>query len=248
MKPAIEIVDVELDYAGGPVLRGVSLTVAAGEIVTVAGPSGSGKSTLLRVILGLAAPRRGVVRLAGVDASKDGRILVPPEERHLAVVFQDLALWPHLTVAGNLEFVLSARRLERARRRRRIADLLGQVGLGDKAKALPGELSGGEQQRLAIARALAQEPKALLLDEPLSSIDVDLREELIELFSSLLAAKRLTTLLVTHDPREATALGQRIVILESGKVVASGTVDDLAVAPATSFIRAFLAALGRGSE
>ncbi len=243
MTPAIEIEDLTLAYGDKRVLHGISLTVDAGEAVAVVGPSGSGKSSLLRAVLGLAAPRSGIVRFGGVEVSRDRRILVPPEQRRLAVVFQELALWPHLSVAGQLAFGLRARGVKRAERRARIAAMLERVGLDGRRDAFPDELSGGEQQRLAIARALVLQPAALLLDEPLSSLDVALKTELLELFRTLLSDGQLTTLLVTHDPREAAALGHRIAILEEGRLTQIGTLAELRSDPAHPFTGAFLEAL-----
>ncbi len=243
MTPAIEIDGLELDRGGATVLRGVSMAVDAGEVVAVVGPSGSGKSTLVRAILGLAMPRRGAIRIHGRRVSEDGRVLVPPEERHLAVVFQDLALWPHMTVARHLDFVLAARGVRRGERRSRAAAVLEQVGLAQRASALPGELSGGEQQRVALARAWVQEPAALLLDEPFSNLDVALKEELVGLLRNLLREKGLSTILVAHDPWEAVALSRRMVVLESGRVRAVGTLDDLRRAPGSRFLEAFLKAV-----
>jgi ABC-type Fe3+/spermidine/putrescine transport system ATPase subunit len=241
MRPAIEISDLELGYRDETVLSGVSLEVGDGETVAVVGPSGTGKSTLLRAVLGLATPRRGVIRIRGREVSANGRSLVPPEERHLAVVFQDLALWPHMTVESQLDFVLASRGVGRVERRARAAGMLEKVGLASRKSALPGELSGGEQQRVALARALVQEPAALLLDEPFTSLDVALKAELIELLGSLLREKRLPALLVAHDPLEALALADRIVVLESGRVSASGSFEELrGQAPRSRFLAAFV--------
>ncbi len=236
---AIEVEDLSLSYGRGRVLRNVSLTVGAGEVLAVAGPSGSGKSSLLRAVLGLTAPEHGTVRLGGAEVSRSGRLLVPPEERRLAVVFQDLALWPHLSVAGNLAFGLRAQGVDKAARNERISAMLDRVALAGKADAWPGELSGGERQRVAIARALIGQPDALLLDEPLASLDVALKEELLALFRELLGERRIATLLVTHDPQEAAALGHRIAILEGGHVVQIGTPSELRADPRGHFAEVF---------
>jgi ABC-type Fe3+/spermidine/putrescine transport system ATPase subunit len=152
------------------------------------------------------------------------------------MVFQDLALWPHLTVYGNLSFGLEARRMKPTERAKRIQDVLSRVGLVTKAQSYPGELSGGERQRVAIARALVVDPLAVLLDEPLSNLDLALKDELLEMFRSLLHERQVPAIYVTHDPREASALGDRIAVLDSGKIVQEGTVDTLRSAPATPFI------------
>lgn len=227
--------------AGTHRLAGVSLSVAPGEIVALCGPSGGGKSSLLHVLLGLTAPDRGTVHVGGRPASEAGRILVPPEARNLAMVFQDRALWPHLTVAGNLEFGLAARGVPRAERSARILAALAAVGLADHADVYPARLSGGEQQRVGIARALVLDPVAVLLDEPLANLDVALKEDLLALLGAGLRAAHLAAVFVTHDPREAAAIADRVVLLEGGAVTQDGTLAELADAPATPFARAFAA-------
>jgi ABC-type Fe3+/spermidine/putrescine transport system ATPase subunit len=240
MRQAIALESVSLAFRGEAVLSGVSLAVAEGETVGVLGPSGSGKTSLLRLVLGLAAPLSGAVNLDGRVASRDGRILVPPEERRLAVVFQDLALWPHLRVDGNLAFALAAQGVPRAERASRIEAMLRRVGMEGSERRFPGELSGGQRQRVAIARALVQEPRAVLLDEPLSNVDVDLRREILRLFADLFRERKATVLYVTHDLREATALGSRFAILEAGRIVQDGGIEELGRQPATPFVQSLL--------
>lgn len=239
----IQLDAVSVRRNGTPILDGITLAVGA-EVVALVGPSGSGKTTLLRVLLGLDAPTIGEVSIAGRLMSHDGRIDVLPEERNVAMVFQDLALWPHLSVRGNLEFGLKARGLGKVAREQRIAEALSWVGLEDKASRGPHELSGGERQRVAIARALVLDPVALLLDEPLGSLDVALKDELLEVFAKLFAERGIPVLYVTHDPREAARLGQRFVVLEGGRIAQQGTLAELERAPATAFVRAFV----RGSR
>ena len=238
MTAAITLEDVGLSYADRPILKDISLSAQAGEVLSLLGPSGCGKTTILRILLGFEAPDRGRVRVAGRIASADGRILTPPEERNLAVVFQDLALWPHLTVSGQLAFVLESRRVPRLERAVRIEAMLKRVGLAGKEQSYPGELSGGEKQRVAIARALVLEPQAVLLDEPLSNLDVDLKRELLKFFRELLRERGTTTLYVTHDLREAAALSDRIAVMEGGRIVQDGTLDELRARPANDFVRA----------
>ena len=240
MTPALALEAVEVRLGATVVLRRLSLAVAAGEVLALLGPSGAGKTTVLRLLLGFLPPDRGAVRLSGATVSADGRVLRPPEERNLAVVFQDLALWPHLTVAGNLGFGLEARRMARPERERRIAEMIQRVGLGGKERRRPGELSGGERQRVAIARALVLEPVAVLLDEPLSNLDPALRRELLSTFREMLAEHGTTAIYVTHEPREAASLGDRIAVLEEGAIVQVGTSAELAVCPATRFVQSLL--------
>jgi len=240
MSVPIEIEDAELVINGKRVLDGVSLSVNPGEVLALLGPSGSGKTSIIRLILGFIAPGRGRVKLAGEVVSARGRILRLPEERGLAVVFQDLALWPHLTVKGNLSFGLEARNVPRREREERIDRALARVGLRGKANRYPGDLSGGERQRVAIARALVQEPRAVLLDEPLANLDVALKQELLAMFRDLLTETQATAIYVTHDLREASRMGDRLVILEGGRVTRSGTLEALMAEPGTDFVKALV--------
>ena len=244
MSQAITVENVQVVLGGVEVLCGVSLALAPGEVLGLVGPSGSGKTTLLRTLTGFVAPTRGAVLLGGELASVDGRILMPPETRSLGMVFQDLALWPHLTVHGNLGFGLQARKAPRAEREARIEESLRRVGLLGKIKSYPSQLSGGERQRVAIARALVVDPLAVLLDEPLSNLDVGLKRELLDVFRALLCERRMTALYVTHDPREVGTIADRVAVLESGRVVQEGTLQDLAAAPGSEFVGRLLAELG----
>ncbi|MBI5478616.1 MAG: ABC transporter ATP-binding protein [Deltaproteobacteria bacterium] len=242
----IELVSVSVRR--GPALMLDRLTLSLGaEVVALVGPSGSGKTTLLRVLLGLEPPSAGQVSIAGRVVSHDGRVDVPPEERNVAMVFQDLALWPHLTVHGNLAYGLSARGIGKTERDRRVAQALSWVGLDGKAPRSPQELSGGERQRVAIARALVLDPVALLLDEPMGSLDVALKSELLDLFARLFREREIPIVYVTHDPREARRIARRIIVLEGGRVVQHGSLDELVLAPATPFVGAFVRA-ARGAD
>ena len=237
MIPAIGLDGIAFSYDGRPVLSRFDLSVANGQVLALLGPSGCGKTTVLRLILGLAVPDKGTVRLGNAAVSERGRLLVSPEDRGLAVVFQDLALWPHLTVRGNLSFGLAARGVSRSERESRITAILERLGLADKGSRYPGRLSGGERQRVAIARALVLEPRAVLLDEPLSNLDVTLKRELLALFRSLLRERGSTAIYVTHDLREAASLGDRIAVMEAGRIVQIGTLDELRQDPASTFVR-----------
>jgi iron(III) transport system ATP-binding protein len=234
----IELDHVSLRRDGQDVLRDVTLRVGA-EVVVLIGRSGSGKSTLLRMILGFEAPTEGRVLVDGRVLSAAGRVLVLPEERRLAMVFQDLALWPHLRTREQLALVLGWRGLSRGDRDARIAEALAWVDLGAKRERYPHELSGGEQQRVAIARALVQDPAALLLDEPLGSLDVALKSELLALFERLFAERRVPVIYSTHDPYEAARLGGRVVVLEQGAVAQEGALRELAREPRSEFVRVF---------
>jgi ABC-type Fe3+/spermidine/putrescine transport system ATPase subunit len=231
---------VSLRFGGVQILSSLTLEVQEGEVLSLVGPSGSGKTTLLRVILGLVAPDSGLVRLKGVTASVGGKVIMLPEERNLAVVFQDLALWPHLTVDGNLSFGLESRRVPRDERKDRIARILQRVGLAGLEHRYPGQLSGGERQRVAIARALVLDPRAVLLDEPLTNLDVGLKRELLAHFRELFLERRTTALYVTHEPREAIYMGKRLAVMEKGRVIQVGTLGDLEQADRTAFLESFL--------
>jgi ABC-type Fe3+/spermidine/putrescine transport system ATPase subunit len=238
MTPVIALEQVNLDLGGRRILDGLTISAGPGEIVAMLGPSGGGKSSTLRVMLGLATPSAGEVRIDGRPVSRPGRVLVPPEERELAVVFQDLALWPHLTVEKHLDFGLSVRRLSGDERRTRIREALARVDLLGKEQRLPAALSGGERQRVAIARALVLRPRAVLLDEPLASLDVALRREMLETFRTLFRQDGVTALFVTHDLRDARRLGARVVVIEGGRVSATGTADEITARPLTPFVAA----------
>jgi iron(III) transport system ATP-binding protein len=237
MTAAIALDDVVVRYGSRAVLDGFTLAVEPGEVVALLGPSGCGKTTVLRLVLGFIVPSRGRVRLLGEVVSGDGKILKPPEQRGVAVVFQDLALWPHLTVRGNLAFGLGSQKVARDVQGERIRTMLERVGLSGKESSYPGELSGGERQRVAIARALVLEPRAVLFDEPLSNLDVGLKRELLSVFRELLKEPRTTAIYVTHDLREAAVLGDRIAVMEGGRVTQEGVLDALRARPATPFVR-----------
>ena len=200
-------------------LDGVSLEVLAGASVVVLGPSGCGKTTLLRVIAGLDTPDTGEIWLDGAEVSVARRNLVAPHERRIGFVFQDLALWPHLTVRQNLEFVLEAGRLVPARRAAKVEEALRLVRIDTLIGRYPHELSGGEQQRVALARGLVGEPRVLLLDEPLSSLDAELRATLRQELARLQRTLHLTTVYVTHDREDASALADSIVEMRAGRIV-----------------------------
>ncbi len=239
-EPALRLAEVSAGYGGPPVLHDVDLTVPPGGSVAVLGPSGCGKSTLLRAVAGLTPPSSGTIEIAGrkVDGPS---VHVPPESRGAALVFQDLALWPHLTVAGNLSLVLEARGVAAASRPGFALTLAADVGLpAPLLERRPGELSGGERQRAALARALAQDPRVLLLDEPLTGLDRHLRRHLLSTLTKLREEKQIATLLVTHDHTEAFALAERVVVLSGGRVAQEGTPAEVHDRPASRFVAEFV--------
>ena len=219
MEPILRLHRVTKAYGSRAAVRNVSLEVAAGESIAVLGPSGCGKTTVLRLIAGLERPDEGQIWIDGRQVASDGRNTVPACERQVGLVFQDLALWPHLTVRGNLDFVVAATATAKHQRAARIDDHLRICRVDSRlAGRYPHELSGGEQQRVALARALVGTPRVLLLDEPFSNLDTDLRVALRQEIAALQRQLELTTLYVTHDPADATALADRTVVMRDGLI------------------------------
>ena len=221
--------------AGREIVSDVSLSVGAGQVACLLGPSGCGKSTTLRMLAGVDVPDRGEIRIDGELVAGPG-VHVPPEGRHVGLMFQDFALFPHLTVARNVAFGL---RGPRAARRARAMDLLGRVGLAGHAKAYPHELSGGEQQRVALMRALAPRPRVMLMDEPFSGLDNRLRDGIRDETLDLLKAEGTAVLLVTHEPEEAMRMADEIVLMRDGRIVQTGAPYNLYHAPADADAAAF---------
>ena len=257
--PGVAVRDVRVDLAGAPVLRGVSLEAPAGQQLAILGPSGCGKTTLLRVIAGLQSIDHGEVWLGDQQVAGD-RSSVPAEERRVGLVFQDWALFPHLTVAANVAYGLPRDvRLRRFGRRnpearRRVGGLLEMVGVGDLADRLPGSLSGGQQQRVALARALAPQPDVLLLDEPFSSLDTNLRADVRADVAQLLRELSVTAMFVTHDQDEAFVLGDQVAVMRDGLVVQQASPAELYRNPVDPWLAEFvgeaelLAGVARGDR
>jgi len=217
----LSVRNVTKRFASHQALIGVSLDVAAGDAVVILGPSGCGKTTLLRLIAGLEVPDSGEIWLAGAQVASGGRTLIPPHERGIGFVFQDLALWPHLTVQQNLDFVLESARVPRDSRPLRAREVLELVRIDELSRRYPHELSGGEQQRVALARALVGRPRVLLLDEPLSSLDPELRATLRSELARLQRTLHVTTVYVTHDRDDAAVLADCVVDMRAGKIVSA---------------------------
>ena len=205
-------------YGDRKVVSNASFEVAEGEFVALLGPSGCGKTTTLRLIAGLETPDAGEIWIAGRRVTADGRNLVPPRSRGIGFVFQDLALWPHLTVTGNLEFVLASAKVPKRERAERIAEAIRLVHIERFARSYPGQLSGGEQQRVALARALIARPRLLLLDEPMSSLDLNLKADLLGELAALQQSLGVTAIYVTHNEDEATTLATRIALMTDGRI------------------------------
>ncbi|WP_318365297.1 ABC transporter ATP-binding protein [Enterobacter sp.] len=216
---AIRLQGISYAFGSHTVLDDIDLTIDAGSVVALLGPSGCGKSTLLRLLAGLTQPAKGEIHFGERLVAKPDWSL-PPEARDIGMVFQDYALWPHMTVAQNVAFPLKMRNVPRAERDARVAKALARVGLEAFADRKPSGLSGGQQQRVALARAIVGEPRVLLFDEPLSNLDSELRESLCTEMARLLRQLGTTAVYVTHDRREAEILADRIVHLSAGSIAA----------------------------
>ncbi|MCY7389368.1 MAG: ABC transporter ATP-binding protein [Burkholderiales bacterium] len=236
MKPVqVECKNIELAYGATQVLKGITLTIAPGEFFALLGPSGSGKSTLLRLIAGFNFAQSGQLMVDGADITR-----VPPWQRNIGMVFQNYALWPHMTVEKNVAFGLEERKLPRAEIVRKVKDVLALVGLTDFAQRRPNQLSGGQQQRVALARTLAVEPKVLLLDEPLSNLDAKLRVQMRQELKSLQRRLGITTIFVTHDQEEALTTCDRIAVMDQGVIQQIGTPMELYDLPVNRFVANFV--------
>ncbi|UCM88236.1 ABC transporter ATP-binding protein [Streptomyces marincola] len=233
---AIELAGLRKTYPGGvTALDSVELSIADGEFFALLGPSGCGKTTLLRTLAGLEAADGGAVRIGGEDVTA-----LPPGRRDVAMVFQDYALFPHMTVSDNIAYPLRIKKVGGAQRRAKAAETAGALGLGALLDRRPGELSGGQQQRVALARAMAVRPRAFLLDEPLSNLDARLRLEARTFLKRLQRELRVTCVFVTHDQAEALALADRIAVLDAGRVRQTGTPVEVFRRPANTFVASFI--------
>ncbi len=214
----LRLIEVTKRYGDQAAVDRLSLDVSNGEVLALLGPSGCGKTTTLRLIAGLETPDDGEVVIDGERVASAGRNVIAPRARGIGFVFQDLALWPHFTVAGNLGFVLESAGWPKAERAKRIAELLCLMKIEPFAERYPNQLSGGEQQRVALARALVGRPRLLLLDEPMSNLDTDLKRELLEELASMQRTLRITTIYVTHDQGEAAVLAHRVLSMRAGRI------------------------------
>ncbi|CCQ56721.1 ABC transporter [Crocosphaera watsonii WH 0003] len=217
----------------------VSFQLAPGEILGLLGPSGCGKTTLLRMIAGFEQPTTGTITLGGDMVASASRLL-PPEKRNTGMVFQDYALFPHLNIAKNIAFGLNKRRLNKKQIKQRIDEVLTLIGLEGLEKRYPHQLSGGQQQRVALARALAPQPALILLDEPLSNLDVQVRVRLRHEIRQILKATGITAIFVTHDQEEALAICDRIGVMSQGKIEQLGTPEAIYTRPASRFVAEFV--------
>jgi len=238
--------NLHLAYGNNPILTGVSMTLARGEVVSLLGPSGSGKTTLLRAVAGLEMPHQGTIRIGDkiVFDGAGGRD-VPAEGRNLGLVFQSYALWPHKTVFENVAYALRLRKVGAGDIATRVRDVLAQLSLGHLPDRFPHQLSGGQQQRVALARALVYNPPVILLDEPLSNLDAKLREEARAWLRELIVRMQLSALCVTHDQSEALAMSDRILLLNNGRIEQQGTPEEMYGNPSTLFTADFMGSNNR---
>ena len=236
---SVQLSDISKSYGLQRVVDGIDLAVAHGELVCLLGPSGCGKTTTLRLIAGFVAPDAGTIRVGERVLSGPGTSL-PPERRNMSMIFQSYALWPHMTVAENVAYGLKLRRLPAAQIKAKTQAALALARLADFADRSPAELSGGQQQRVALARAMAVEPETLLLDEPLSNLDANLREEMRFEIRRLHDELRYTTIYVTHDQAEAMTAADRIVVMNRGRIEQIGTPQEVYEEPASEFVARFI--------
>ena len=233
-RPLLVLEGIEKRFGGAQVLHGIDLTINDGEFLTVLGASGSGKTTVLRLIGGFTEPSAGRILFEGADI-----VSVPAYRRPVNTVFQDYALFPHLTVAGNVAYGLEARGTARDVMRPKVAEALERVALKGFDARYPSQLSGGQRQRVALARALVLEPRLILLDEPLGALDAALRRQMLVFLKQLQREIRTTFLLVTHDQEEAIVMSDRICVLDAGRIAQIGTPHELYYRPASEYIARF---------
>jgi putative spermidine/putrescine transport system ATP-binding protein len=231
----IEFINVSKSFGSVPAVSNASLSLAAGELLAVLGPSGCGKTTLLRIAGGYEACDSGAVRIHGNDVTR-----LAPEKRNVGMVFQNYALFPHMTVLENVEFGLRMRRVPKEARRKKAAAILSLVGLEGVEKRKPAEISGGQQQRVALAKALVIEPAVLLLDEPLANLDRNVRISMRDELRALQQRLRITTILVTHDQEEAMAMADRMAVMDKGRIEQTGRTLEICLNPASAFVSGFL--------
>ncbi len=244
MTATLDVTDLRKQFAiGRPAIDGVSFAVPAGEIVVLLGPSGCGKTTTLRCVAGLEHPTSGEISIAGrVVSSPERGILVPPRSRDLGMVFQSYAVWPHMTVRQNVVYPLKHRKISRTDANRKVDEVLALVGLTEYADRPVVALSGGQMQRVALARSIVYRPQLLLLDEPLSNLDAKLRLRLRDDLRVILKQTGMTALYVTHDQAEAVVLGDRIGVMRDGKLLQMGSPDEIYNRPADLFVANFTGA------
>ncbi len=240
MSALVEFQSVKKAFGNEKVFEDISFTIVAGQHHALLGPSGCGKSTMVRLLAGLDQPNAGRILIDGALVSDSANCLVAPHERRLAMVFQDLALWPDLNALGNVILGMAQLELTRADRRAKALSSLGACSIEHLASRKPSRVSVGQQQRIALARALAVRPKLLLLDEPFSGLDIVIKAKLFDEIQMHCVNFGITLLLVTHDPLEATALCSRALVIENARLAECGPLDDLLCKPTSNLLRSFV--------
>lgn len=234
-EPILKLIDVEKHFGNTDVLNGINLTIGKGEFITLLGASGCGKTTTLRIIAGLESPDAGRVLLAGQDVTE-----TPPEKRDMNTVFQNYALFPHMTVAANIGYSLKLKKQSKAKIREEVKAALELVQLDGYGKRMPGELSGGQRQRVAIARAIVNQPSVLLLDEPLGALDLQLRRQMQLELKALQKKLGITFIYITHDQEEALNMSDRIAVMKDGRFEQIGSPSEVYDKPKTSYVARFV--------
>ena len=231
----LEIVNMTKLYSNGDGVKNIDITVEKGELITLLGPSGCGKTTILRAI-------GGFNDIQGGDILIDGKSIInlPPEKRPTAMVFQSYNLWPHMSVYDNMEFGLKLRKVPRAERKQRITDMLELVKMPGVEKKYPGQMSGGQQQRIAIARSLLLRPEVLLLDEPFSALDAKIRQQMREELRKIQTDLNITVVFVTHDQEEAMALSDRVIVMNKGSIEQCGSPSEIYDRPVSRYVADFI--------
>ena len=231
----LEIINITKLYGSGDGVKNINLSVEEGELVTLLGPSGCGKTTILRAIGGFIEPNEGDILIDGQSI-----IALPPEKRPTAMVFQSYNLWPHMTVYDNMEFGLKLRKVPKAERRQRIFDILDLIKMPGYEKKYPGQMSGGQQQRIAIARSLLLRPEVLLLDEPFSALDAKIRQQMREELRKIQTDLNITVVFVTHDQEEAMALSDRVIVMNKGAIEQFGSPNEIYDRPISRYVADFI--------
>lgn len=234
------IKNIKKSFHKSEIVKGISFEVEKGRLLALLGPSGCGKTTTLRMIAGIETPDDGEIRIDGMCANQGKKTLITQKQRHIGMVFQDLALWPHMTVYQNIEFGLKAIGLSRVERRKKTESVLSKVNMHNYANEYPSRLSGGQQQLVAIARAIVTEPKLLLMDEPLSNIDVRLRDDIRKEIKRIQQEMHITTVYVTHDQEDAFLLADKVAVMNKGILEQTGTPEEIYSSPGSLFVAGFV--------